>query len=101
MNTPVNSDQNISAKAPAAGAATYTPAQLGDLVNHILCYGAFLQKFEPRLLPAGAQAEIYRCEETLSWILVWFVNGRPVMACDYFDHFTYVLDRTLLAEAGQ
>jgi len=44
---------------------------------------------------------MYRCEESLFWILVWFVNGRPVMACDYFDHFTYVLDRTLLAEAGQ
>ncbi|WP_413536332.1 hypothetical protein [Rahnella inusitata] len=44
---------------------------------------------------------MYRCEESLSWILVWFVNGRLVMACDYFDHFTYVLDRMLLPEAGQ
>lgn len=58
MNTPVNSGQNISTKAPAARAVTFTPSQLGDLANHILCYGAFLQKFEPRLLPAGAQAEI-------------------------------------------
>lgn len=101
MNTSVNSNQNISTEALAAGAVTCTPAQLGDLTNHILCYGAFFQKFEPRLLPPGAQAEMYRCEESLSWILVWFVNGQPVMACDYFDHFTYVLDRTLLAEAGQ
>lgn len=101
MNTPANSNQNLSTEAPVSGAGTCSPAQLGDLANHILCYGAFSQKFEPALLPAGAQAEMYRCEESLSWILVWFVNGRPVMACDYFDHFTYILDRTLLAEAGQ
>jgi len=64
MNTSVNSNQNISTEARAAGAVTFTPAQLGDLANHILCYGAFLQKFDPRLLPAGAQAEMFRYEES-------------------------------------
>lgn len=103
MNTTANFTRKISTQAPATTAVimSCTPAQLEDLVNHIQSYGTFLRYFELSLLPQGAQAEMFRCEASLSWILVWFANGWPVMASDYYYGYTYVLDRSLLPEGGQ